>query len=75
MTSTPTPAADRLHDRVAKAKKRLDLTDLQMAERLGISRDSFLRRRTGRIPFAAAEYPALADLLGVTLDELHRMAS
>jgi transcriptional regulator with XRE-family HTH domain len=60
----------RLGARVAELRKQRDITQVQLAEHLGISQQSVNAYETGyrRIPVSAL--PPLARFLGVTLDEL-----
>jgi transcriptional regulator with XRE-family HTH domain len=60
----------RLGARVAELRKKRDITQVQLAEHLGISQQTVNAYETGyrRIPVSAL--PPSARFLGVTLDEL-----
>ena len=56
--------------RVASARKALNLTQQQMADRLGIAQQTYAQYETGRARFPASMLPKLAQDLSLTLDEL-----
>lgn len=73
MTTSPAPPVTppaQLLSVVAEKKQALGLTDQQLADKLGISRDAFLSRRSGRVKFTPDDLVALADLFTCTVDEL-----
>jgi transcriptional regulator with XRE-family HTH domain len=56
--------------RVASARKARNLTQQQMADRLGIAQQTYAQYETGRARFPASMLPKLAQDLSMTLDEL-----
>lgn len=59
-----------LGGRIAQARKERDLTQVQLAERLGIAQQTLAHYEVGRARIAASLLPALADVLDLSLDEL-----
>jgi len=60
----------KLGARIAQARKDRDLTQVQLAERLGIAQQTLAHYEVGRARIAASLLPALADVLDLSLDEL-----
>jgi transcriptional regulator with XRE-family HTH domain len=56
--------------RVASTRKAQNLTQQQMADRLGIPQQTYAQYETGRARFPASMLPKLAQNLSLTLDEL-----
>jgi transcriptional regulator with XRE-family HTH domain len=56
--------------RVASARKTQNITQQQMADRLGIAQQTYAQYETGRARFPASMLPKLAHDLSLTLDEL-----
>lgn len=59
-----------LGQRVAERRKAQDLTQQQLAERLGVSQQTLAHYEVGRLRIAAAMLPALAKELDVTVEDL-----
>jgi len=59
-----------LGQRVATARKSSALTQVQLAEALGIAQQTLAHYEGGRLRIAAALLPPLAKALGVTVEEL-----
>jgi transcriptional regulator with XRE-family HTH domain len=71
----PVTASDRgfyraLGQRVAVARKASGLTQVQLAETLGIAQQTLAHYEMGRLRVAVALLPSLAKALGVTVEEL-----
>jgi transcriptional regulator with XRE-family HTH domain len=56
--------------RIARARKDQGLTQVQLADRLGISQQTLAHYEVGRVGVGAAMLPAIADILDLSLDEL-----
>ena len=56
--------------RVAQARKDQELTQQQLAERLGIAQQTLAHYEVGRLRVPASMLPLLAQLLGLTTEEL-----
>ncbi len=56
--------------RIAQARKAKNLTQQQMAEALGISQQTMAHYEVGRLRIAVALLPAVAELLGTSIDAL-----
>lgn len=56
--------------RVAQARKAQNLTQQQLGERLGIPQQTLAHYEGGYVRFPASMLPPLAQILGLTLDEL-----
>lgn len=56
--------------RVAQARKDQELTQQQLAERLGIAQQTLAHYEVGRLRVPASMLPVLAQLLGLTTEEL-----
>ena len=52
------------------ARKRAKLSQQEVADILGISRNSYGKKERGNVPFNLEEMFALSDLLNVSLDDL-----
>jgi len=61
---------EHLRVRVAELRKERDITQVQLAEHLGISQQTINAYETGYRRFPVSELPPLARYLGLTLDEL-----
>jgi transcriptional regulator with XRE-family HTH domain len=55
---------------VAAARKASGITQVQLAETLGIAQQTLARYELGRLRIAVAMLPPLARALGVTVEEL-----
>ena|SRR5215469_1616220 len=71
----PVTASDRgfyraLGQRVAAARKASSITQVQLAETLGIAQQTLAHYELGRLRIAVAMLPPLAKALGVTVEEL-----
>jgi transcriptional regulator with XRE-family HTH domain len=71
----PVTASDRgfyraLGQRVATARKASGITQVQLAEILGIAQQTLAHYELGRLRVAVALLPPLAKALGVTVEEL-----
>ena len=60
----------RLGGRVAELRRSRDITQVQLAEYLGISQQTINAYETGYRRFPVSVLPPLARYLGLTLDEL-----
>lgn len=56
--------------RIAQARKERNLTQQQVADQLGIAQQTYAHYEVGRIRFPASTLPALAQALGVPIEEL-----
>lgn len=56
--------------RIAQARKDRDLTQVQLAEQLGIAQQTLAHYEVGRARIAASLLPALAAILDVSVDEM-----
>lgn len=56
--------------RVAQARKQAGLTQVQLAERLGVAQQTLAHYEVGRARIAADLLPILGDILDVSIDEL-----
>jgi transcriptional regulator with XRE-family HTH domain len=56
--------------RVAQARKERGLTQVVLAERLGVAQQTLAHYEVGRVRVAADQLPVLADILDVSIDEL-----
>lgn len=56
--------------RVAQARKARNLTQLQLCEQLGIPQQTLANYEGGHVRFPASMLPSLAQILGLSLDEL-----
>lgn len=56
--------------RIALGRKAQNLTQLQLCERLGIPQQTLANYEGGHVRFPASMLPTLAQILGMTLDEL-----
>lgn len=70
VNSQDEPFFKALGARVAAARKAQNLTQQQMADRLGIAQQTYAQYETGRARFPASMLPRLAQDLAITLDEL-----
>ena len=61
---------ERLGSRIAELRKERDITQVQLAEHLGISQQTINAYETGYRRFPVSVLPPLARYLGLTLDEL-----
>ena len=65
-----------LHERVAATVRaemaRYGITQVRMAELLGITQQSISRKRSGKTPYTLNELEIIAPLFGMTPDELLR---
>jgi transcriptional regulator with XRE-family HTH domain len=59
-----------LGQRLAEARKASGLTQIQLAEQLGIAQQTLAHYEMGRLRVAVALLPPLARALGVTVEEL-----
>jgi transcriptional regulator with XRE-family HTH domain len=71
----PVTASDRgfyraLGQRAAAARKASGITQVQLAETLGIAQQTLAHYELGRLRIAVAMLPPLAKALGVTVEEL-----
>jgi transcriptional regulator with XRE-family HTH domain len=56
--------------RIAQARKDQNLTQQQVSEQLGIAQQTLAHYEGGRLRLPACMLPPLAQMLGVTVDEL-----
>lgn len=56
--------------RIARGRKDQGMTQVQLAERLGIAQQTLAHYEVGRARIAASLLPAIADILDLSLDEL-----
>lgn len=56
--------------RVAQGRKARGLTQVQLAERLGIAQQTLAHYEVGRLRIAADMLPLLAEILDLSIDEL-----
>lgn len=59
-----------LGTRIARARKERGMTQVQLADRLGVSQQTLAHYEVGRVGVGAAMLPVLADILDLSLDEL-----
>lgn len=59
-----------LGTRIARARKDQGMTQVQLAERLGIAQQTLAHYEVGRVRMAASLLPTIADILDRSLDEL-----
>ena len=59
-----------LGTRIAHARKDQGMTQVQLAERLGIAQQTLAHYEVGRVRMAASLLPTIADILDRSLDEL-----
>ena len=76
-TSSRTPVNDQdeqffkaLGARIAQARKAQNLTQQEVADRLGVAQQTYAQYEVGRSRIPASMLPKLAEDLSVTLDEL-----
>ena len=60
----------RLGARIAQARKDQDMTQVQLAERLGLAQQTLAHYEVGRARIAADLLPVLAETLELSLDEM-----
>jgi transcriptional regulator with XRE-family HTH domain len=60
----------RLGARIAHARKQMDMTQVQLAERLGVAQQTLAHYEVGRARIAADLLPILAEALELSLDEM-----
>lgn len=56
--------------RIELARRRVHQTTV--ARQLGMHQKSFSRRMTGQVPFRATELITVANILGLTVEDLYR---
>ncbi|WP_127960420.1 helix-turn-helix domain-containing protein [Serratia microhaemolytica] len=56
--------------RIAKSRKELNLTQSQLAEKLGIAQQTMAHYEGGKLRMPASFLPELAEILNLSLDEL-----
>ena len=56
--------------RVAQARKDQGLTQVQLAERLGVAQQTLAHYEVGRVRIAASMLPILAEMLDQSIDEM-----
>jgi transcriptional regulator with XRE-family HTH domain len=56
--------------RIAAARKARGLTQVQLAEQLGISQQTLAHYEVGRVGVGAPMLPALAEILDLSFDEI-----
>ena len=71
----PVAATDKafyaqLGRRIAERRKAQDITQVQLAERLGVAQQTLAHYETGKLRVAVAMLPTLSRTLGMTLEEL-----
>jgi transcriptional regulator with XRE-family HTH domain len=64
-----------LGSRIAQARKDHNLTQQQVADQLGIAQQTLAHYEGGRLRLPASMLPMLAQMLGLTVDELLGQAS
>ena len=60
----------RLGARIAQARKQMDMTQVQLADRLGIAQQTLAHYEVGRVRIAASQLPTLAEILDLSIDEM-----
>lgn len=70
MVSTDKTFYAALGQRIAEQRKRLGLTQQQLADTLGIAQQTLAHYEVGRLRVAAALLPQLSQELGLSLEEL-----
>ena len=58
---------------IRAARARLGLTQDDVAEKMGMCLSSYCKRETGRVLMTAEECCALADILGLNLEEANEI--
>ncbi len=61
---------ERLGARIAQARKNQDMTQVQLAERLGIAQQTLAHYEVGRARIAADLLPVLAETVELSLDDV-----
>lgn len=59
-----------LGTRIAQGRKARGLTQVQLAEQLGIAQQTLAHYEVGRVRIVASMLPLMADILDVSVDEL-----
>lgn len=59
-----------LGQRIAQARKSMDLTQTQVAEQIGLTQQTIAHYEVGRLRISVATLIRLSDILGYSLDEL-----
>jgi transcriptional regulator with XRE-family HTH domain len=59
-----------LGSRIASARRARNLTQQEVADQLGIAQQTYAHYEVGRVRFPASTLPLLAQVLGVTTEEL-----
>jgi transcriptional regulator with XRE-family HTH domain len=70
MSKNDTVFFKQLGKRIAEARKQLGMTQIQLAEVLAISQQHLAAMEVGRRKLPASSVPLLAQLFGMTADEL-----
>lgn len=67
---TDHPFYKQLGQRIATLRKARGLTQVQLAERMGVAQQTFAHYEAGRLRLLAGALPGLAGELGVSVEEL-----
>lgn len=70
MDSQDAPFFKALGERIASARKALNLTQQQVADRLGVAQQTYAQWENGRARIQVHTLPSLAQLLNVSVEEL-----
>jgi transcriptional regulator with XRE-family HTH domain len=67
---TDRPFYEQLGQRIATLRKARGLTQVQLAERMGVAQQTLAHYEAGRLRLLAGALPTLADELGVSVEDL-----
>lgn len=67
---TDRPFYEQLGQRIATLRKARGLTQVQLAERMGVAQQTLAHYEAGRLRLLAGALPKLADELGVSVEDL-----
>jgi transcriptional regulator with XRE-family HTH domain len=70
MLPAETAFYEQLGRRIAERRKTLGITQVQLAEALGIAQQTMAHYEAGKVRFAAALLPVLAEMLQMTIEDL-----
>ena len=70
MAVTDRPFYEQLGQRIATLRKARDLTQVQLAERLGVAQQTLAHYEAGRLRLLAGALIKMAEELGVSIEEL-----
>lgn len=68
--NTPSAPHERVAAEVRAELARQQMSQSELAKRLGVAQQTVSRRMTGEVPFDIAELATIAELLGVPMSQL-----